>query len=298
MYGYDISNWQKGMNVSGTLHDFGIFKATEGTSHVDPTFTGFMKQTSKYRGVYHYLKSTGNVSQEVDNFIRAVKPYLGRVMLAVDVEDPKLYNATGVERTRLFLNELKARTGVTGFVYTSLSWENKLNWGDIVNRYPLWVAQYNNNAARGYNAPALYGTLKHWKTWTIHQYTSHGHVSGYGGALDLNISKGDWYEWLTWCKASARAASKPVKTPQPATRSTAPKWANTTGRVMLIKPVKIRKAPSTSAATIAVLPAGSVVKYTGGIIQGGYRWIRQPRGKSFGYLATGPANATLAYVKG
>ena len=292
MYGYDISNWQKGMNVSNTLHDFGIFKATEGASYVDPTFTGFMKQTSKYRGAYHYLKSTGPVENEVQNFVKAVKPYIGKLILAVDVEDSKLYNAGGVERIRVFLNRLKELTGVTGFVYTSLSWENHINWGSIPHYYPLWVAQYNDNRSRSYNAPALLGHLVHWTNWAIHQYTSHGRINGYSGPLDLNVSQGDWRNWIVWCKSS-----KSTSKPQTSKPQVVPKWVATKGRATLIVPVKLRKLPSVKATTIAVLSAGSVIKYDAAIILNGYRWVRQPRGNGHAYLATGPASSTLAYVK-
>ncbi len=39
-----------------------------------------------------------------------------------------------------------------------------------------------------------------------------------------------------------------------------------------------------------------MVKTDQAIIQGGYRWVRQPRGNGYGYLATGPASNTLEYV--
>nr|WP_262352440.1 LysM peptidoglycan-binding domain-containing protein [Lactiplantibacillus plantarum] len=73
---------------------------------------------------------------------------------------------------------------------------------------------------------------------------------------------------------------------------------NTVGYCYIFKTiVKVRTAPSTSADVIAVLSAGEMVNTDQAIIQNGYRWVRQPRSGSYGYLATGPASNTLEYVE-
>ncbi|WP_318766573.1 GH25 family lysozyme [Lactiplantibacillus carotarum] len=74
-------------------------------------------------------------------------------------------------------------------------------------------------------------------------------------------------------------------------------WVRESKTYTLKAAVNLRKDTSTGASVIAVLPAGTTVKTDRAIIKGGYRWVRQPRATGYGYLVTGPANDTLAYVK-
>lgn len=67
----------------------------------------------------------------------------------------------------------------------------------------------------------------------------------------------------------------------------APKWISQNGKFKLNTAIKLRSGASTGSGVIATLPAGSVVNYDAFIHLNGYVWIRQPRGNSYGYLATG-----------
>ncbi|KLD60432.1 hypothetical protein WP50_10480 [Lactiplantibacillus plantarum] len=66
--------------------------------------------------------------------------------------------------------------------------------------------------------------------------------------------------------------------------------------LVLLLVSQLSNPPSTSSSVITTLPAGTTVKTDQAIIQGGYRWARQPRFNGYGYLATGPASNTLEYV--
>lgn len=83
----------------------------------------------------------------------------------------------------------------------------------------------------------------------------------------------------------------------PSQPSTAAKWVKEKKTYTLNTAVKLRTGDSTSSSVITILPAGTTVKTDQAIIQNGYRWVRQPRGNSYGYLATGPVGNTLSYVK-
>ncbi|QLL37777.1 GH25 family lysozyme [Lactiplantibacillus plantarum] len=83
----------------------------------------------------------------------------------------------------------------------------------------------------------------------------------------------------------------------PSKPSTSAKWVKETKTYTLKTAVKLRTGASTSSSVITTLPAGATVKTDQAIIQGGYRWVRQPRSGGYGYLATGPASNTLEYVK-
>ena len=81
--------------------------------------------------------------------------------------------------------------------------------------------------------------------------------------------------------------AKPNTQPQPQPQPTGINWIKEEWRFTLSERIKLRTAPNTSAAIIAELQPGDVVKYDAYCYSGGYVWIRQKRGNGYGYLATG-----------
>ena len=82
-------------------------------------------------------------------------------------------------------------------------------------------------------------------------------------------------------------ASKPTPKPTPKPQPTSTDWISEKWHFTLSERIKLRTAPNTSATIIAELQPGDVVKYDAYCYSGGYVWIRQKRGNSYGYLATG-----------
>lgn len=81
------------------------------------------------------------------------------------------------------------------------------------------------------------------------------------------------------------ATQKPTQQSKPST--TGINWIKEEWHFTLSERIKLRTAPNTSATIIAELQPGDVVKYDAYCYSGGYVWIRQKRGNSYGYLATG-----------
>ena len=75
--------------------------------------------------------------------------------------------------------------------------------------------------------------------------------------------------------------------PQPQPQPTGINWIKEEWHFTLSERIKLRTAPNTSATIIAELQPGDVVKYDAYCYSSGYVWIRQKRGNSYGYLATG-----------
>ncbi|AUS70764.1 GH25 family lysozyme [Lactiplantibacillus plantarum] len=296
--GIDVASYQAGMNVGEVAGDFVLVKATEGIDYTNPEFNGHAKQTlsaGKKLGVYHFIRNDSDIKQQADYFLTVVKPFIGKAMLVLDFENTTgstIQNQAGVGLAKQWLDYVYQQTGVRPVLYTGINCENSLDWSSVVNaNYGLWIAQYNNyNVVNGYQPRDLYGSLKHWKTAVMFQYTSTGRLPGWNGNLDFDVFYGDKSAWDKYAKATK--ATKAVK-PKPA----APKWVKEKKTYTLKTAVKLRTAPSTSASVIAVLPAGSTVRTDQAIIQNGYRWVRQPRSGGYGYLATGPESNTLEYVK-
>lgn len=300
--GFDVSSYQTGMDVGRVAGDFVLVKATEGTDYTNPAFNAHVQQvltSSKRLGVYHFIRNDVDVKRQADYFLTKVGRYVGQAMLVLDFENTNgstIQNQTGVDLAKQWLDYVYDKTGVRPVLYTGVSCENSLNWSSVVAaNYGLWIAQYNNyNAVNGYAPRDLYGSLKHWKTAVMFQYTSAGHLSGWSEGLDFNVFYGDKSAWDKYAKSTKTSvASKPVPKPD----ISVPKWVKENKSYTLKTAVKLRTEASTSAAVIAVLPAGSVVKTDQAIITCGYRWVRQPRSNGYAYIATGAANNTLEYVK-
>ena len=285
--GFDVASYQAGMNVGKVAGDFVLVKATEGIDYTNPEFNGHAKQTlsaGKKLGVYHFIRNDSDIKQQADYFLTVVKPYIGKAMLVLDFENTTgstIQNQAGVGLAKQWLDYVYQKTGVRAVLYTGLSCENALDWSSVVKaNYGLWIAQYNNyNVVNGYQPRDLYGSLKHWKTAVMFQYTSTGQLPGWNGALDFDVFYGDKSAWDKYAEANINPDI--------------PKWIKEDKTYTLKTAVKLRTAPSTSASVIAVLPAGSTVRTDQAIIQGGYRWVRQPRSNGYAYMATGPISNLL-----
>lgn len=201
--GIDISNYQRGLDLAKVPCDFVICKATEGVSIVHNTCDPWIQQAKelgKKWGFYHFLNAADPVSQ-ADYFVANCKNYFKEGMPALDYE---MYGRIGTDKAKQFLDRVYELTGVRCAVYTSRSVLTEEDWSKIAPNHPLWVAQYANTKRTGYqSSPWLpSGGFGAWKTVTLHQYTSNGRLSGYGGALDLDIAYLTKETWDKICNPS------------------------------------------------------------------------------------------------
>lgn len=187
--GIDISNYQRGLDLSQVPCDFVICKATEGVNIVHDTCDPWIqsaKKLGKKWGFYHFFNGADPVSQ-ADYFVANCKNYFKEGMPALDYE---MYGRVGTDKAKTFLDRVYELTGVRCAVYTSRSVLTEEDWSEIAPNHPLWVAQYANNERTGYQeSPWLPdGSFGAWDTVTLHQYTSNGRPGGYDGPLDLDIA--------------------------------------------------------------------------------------------------------------
>jgi len=216
--GLDVASYQAGMNVGEVAGDFVLVKATEGIDYTNPEFNGHAKQTlsaGKKLGVYHFIRNDSDIKQQADYFLMVVKPYIGKAMLVLDFENTTgstIQNQTGVGLAKQWLDYVYQQTGVRSVLYTGVSCENSLDWSSVVKaNYGLWIAQYNNyNIVDGYQPRDLYGSLKHWKTAVMFQYTSTGRLPGWNGNLDFDVFYGDKSAWDKYAKATKMVTNKSI----------------------------------------------------------------------------------------
>ena len=201
MNGFDISRYQKGINIAAVPCDFVIVKATQGTSYVSPEFKKQIRQADslgKCLGIYHYSGGGGSIP-EAKHFLDVVGDYVGRAILFLDWEGEQNPNFRNPEYAKAWLAYVKQNTGIIPFIYMSKSVCRQYSWD---SSYPLWCAQYKNQNPTGYQDNPWTDSkgFGAWKTCLILQYSSKGQLPGYYGNLDLDKAYITADEWLMYAK--------------------------------------------------------------------------------------------------
>jgi lysozyme len=192
MQGIDISNWQRGIDLSRVPCDFVIVKSTEGMTYVDPCCDGFVQQAiglGKLWGFYHYVTG-GDPEAEADFWVRQTSGYFRAGIPCVDWESGGNRAWGDVDYLRRFVQRVIDKTGVKPLIYASAT---SFPWG-VCDELDCgaWVAQYASNNTTGYqDHPWNEGAYD----CVIRQYSSAGRLAGYNGNLDLDkayMTKEQW----------------------------------------------------------------------------------------------------------
>lgn len=231
MNGYDISNWQCGIDTATVPADFVIVGTTWGSGGVyggclsNGVNTDANRQlagainSGKETGVYHYARG-GNPETEARFFADNVRGYVHKSVLILDWEAQDNASWGDKQWPRRWAREVKRLTGVNPIIYTMDSgyWqvagmETELNCG-------IWIAQYATNLVTGYQtAPWNIGA----RGEVMRQYTSNGSLSGWSGRLDLNKFRGDRAAWRKYANPDDKGTANLPNvrpTPQPTTAPT------------------------------------------------------------------------------
>lgn len=198
--GIDVSNHQRGMDLSKVDCDFVIIKATEGKSYVDPSCDTFFQQAlslGKKLGVYHFANNSDNTpEQEADWFINNTKGYIGKAIPVLDWEDNV---KSDVAWALKWLQLVEKAYGCKPLIYMSESTVNSYDWSSVANaNYGLWVAKYRDkNADYNYDM-SMAGrnpAVNYWKFYALWQWTDVGRLNGYNGTIDCDVFYGDNTAW-------------------------------------------------------------------------------------------------------
>lgn len=220
--GIDISNHQRGLDLSKIDCDFVIIKATEGKSHVDQYCDGFFQQAlslGKKLGVYHFANNSDNTAkQEADWFINNTRGYIGKAIPVLDWEDDVTDNVLWALE---WLQRVEQAYGCKPLIYMSESVVNRYDWSPVANaNYGIWVAKYRDNLpdynydmSKAGNMPSI----KYWSTMALWQWTSTGRLNGWNGNLDCDVFYGDAAAWDKYVGSgsSSNTPSNPTTPQQP-----------------------------------------------------------------------------------
>ena len=220
--GIDISNHQRGLDLSKIDCDFVIIKATEGKSYVDKSCDGFFQQAlslGKKLGVYHFANNSDNTAQqEADWFINNTRGYIGKAIPVLDWEDDVTDNVLWALE---WLQRVEQAYGCKPLIYMSESVVNRYDWSPVANaNYGIWVAKYRDNLpdynydmSKAGNMPSI----KYWSTMALWQWTSTGRLNGWNGNLDCDVFYGDAAAWDKYVGSgsSLNTPSNPTTPQQP-----------------------------------------------------------------------------------
>ncbi|ERO40948.1 prophage Lp1 protein 58, lysin [Lactiplantibacillus plantarum WJL] len=301
----DVSNNNGYMSTAEYVsmrNEFGVkaltVKISEGTTFKDGYAASNIangQAAGLYVNGYHFAhyKTKDQAIAEADYAGQTAKAAglpVGAV-LATDVEAEEqgsLSQAANDRNNAAFMKEIQ-KFGYRADIYTSGSWANNKM---TIKGKTGWVAGY----------PYVMSGQKWYTNNNAWQWSGSAHFRISYGGFDVSQLYTDYYTAgqkstvkptdKDAVKANNQAANKHTSKP-----STSAKWVKETKTYTLKTAVKLRTGASTSSRAITILPAGTTVKTDQAIIQGGYRWVRQPRFSGYGYLATGSASNSLEYVK-
>ncbi|MBQ0838000.1 LysM peptidoglycan-binding domain-containing protein [Lactiplantibacillus pentosus] len=301
----DVSNNNGYMSTAEYVsmrNEFGVkaltVKISEGTTFKDGYAASNIangQAAGLYVNGYHFAhyKTKAQAIAEADfagKTAKAAELPVGAV-LATDVESQEANNqskATNDRNNAVFMKEIQ-KFGYRADIYTSGSWANskmtikgKTGW---IAAYPYVVSGknwYSTNHAWQWSSTAKFRIS--YGGFDVSQLNSNYYTAGQKSKVKPT-DKGA-------VKDNNKKANKNISKP-----AASAKWVKEKKTYTLKTAINLRTGVSTSASSIAILPAGTTIKTDKAIIQGGYRWVRQPRFYGYGYLATGPTSNTLEYVK-
>lgn len=200
--GIDVSGYQTADITAAVPADFAIVKATQGLYRSNPNYDAQLMnadKTGKESSVYHFANG-GNAVSEADAFLNVVWSRVGKSQLTLDWEKCLAYGRYGCtainpnwgnpQWIQTWVDRVYQRTQVWPVVYVQRSAVWQIN-SYVRKHCMLWVAQYANNNATGYQSnPWNAGASGEGMT----QYTSSGYLNG-RGPLDLNVFYGDRTAW-------------------------------------------------------------------------------------------------------
>lgn len=238
---------------------------------------------------YHYARFYGNqdARNEAKWFTDHAKKFgLGpESVLALDIED-KANAKYATSDANAFLQAVKDAGYPKVDIYSMASWfwSGRLNAAQLIAKNK-WVANYDVSQP-GVDNVGLW------------QFTSTYNIAG--NEVDMSY---DFNGFYTNADTSANEPKAVTPTPKPVNQKTTwtdnlgDTWHAEDGKFISNTTLHLRWGARPSASTIAVLPAGSVIKYDAWSRGREFVYVRQPRGNGYGYVAVRNARTGEAYGK-
>ena len=253
MQGIDVSSWQPSNITRLVDADLAVVKVTQATGYVNPSWRAQAQgavDTGKALGLYHYAGGY-NATAEADWFLAQIGDYVGRAVLVLDWESNQNSAWGNGGWVLQFVQRIHDRTRVWPLVYVQASAIGQIPQ-QVWDKCGLWAAQYANMLPTGYQSnPWNYGAYGE----AMRQYTSTGRLPGYSGNLDLNVFRGERWQWDAYAQGDgAKRPSAPL--PETTTGATGQQTTNTGRQCVVVQ-------PGDSLSAIAARYGGTWGEWTG-----------------------------------
>jgi GH25 family lysozyme M1 (1,4-beta-N-acetylmuramidase) len=171
-----------------------LLKVSEGDNFVDRTWPDRARRARAAGlrvGGYHFARPHGDPLVQATLFVG----HLGKVerrdlhpALDLEVNDHKLSPVALYSWAHQFGAHVHAMTGAKVLWYTYPAFLAEQHWhATLATGAGLWIAAYGPNDGRDHGVPA--GSVKPWRSYVAHQYTSVGRIAGVTGHVDLSHAR-------------------------------------------------------------------------------------------------------------
>lgn len=202
LYGIDISNHQKGLQLSTSDADLYIMKATEGTDYVDRYCDPWVQwciDNGKPWGFYHFMRPNGGVA-EAEFFYTNTRNYFTHGVPILDFEDDRLTTSDAES----FIWRIHELSGVWPLVYTYSDFINEQGYfanSWVKEKCGLWLAGYPSRRVGWPDDTTCPYPHDGW-TLAMWQFTN---VLPFGGmSVDGDVFYGDAYAWDAYAMGDNR----------------------------------------------------------------------------------------------
>lgn len=199
--GIDISNWQKGFNITAAKPGFVIVKATEGLNFTDKYCNGFV-QTCVENGIpfgfYHFARSN-DAEEEATFFYNQTKGYVGRGVPILDLEVPN-----GNAWLETWCKAYHDLSGVYPWVYMNSDYINNRGYGTswVKANCGLWLAGYPKAYITYPDSSCPY---KH-DGWTLAAWQFTNNLAIEGMRVDGDFFYGDVAAWNKYAGSNVNSS--------------------------------------------------------------------------------------------
>lgn len=189
MKGIDVSKWQGHINwryVKEAGYDFAIIRDGYGKTGIDKMFEANYRgarEAGLFVGSYHYsyADSVSEARKEAEFCLELIAGKKFEFPIVYDIEDAEMLSMTTRQRTECCYAFCEAveTAGYYAMIYANPNWlKNYLHANELLSRFDLWLAQWNNKAAQ--------------YPCGIRQHSETGRVSGVIGNVDLDEAYKDY----------------------------------------------------------------------------------------------------------
>jgi len=197
LFGIDVSHHQGAFDVERAARegiDFFIFKATEGSSFVDPRFAENVakaRRTGKPFAAYHYQRAGISAAEQVAH-IRRVVPKDVPVILDVEA------NSGNVALTRDIVNRLRDVGYHVPLLYLPRWYWQQIGSPSLAGLPPLWSSRYPDNRIGNLRSEYAEVPAHFWHGYggldvAVLQFTSSARIAG-RAPIDGNAFRGSFAE--------------------------------------------------------------------------------------------------------